>query len=183
MIKKWDVLTRRPAQDFGLFKIWKKQARSPRTGLVNEVFSLEFPAWVLVVPVTPDKKIVMVRQYRHGNEEICLELPGGLVDAREHLPETAAQRELIEETGFKADQLIKLGACFPQPAILSNRCYFYLAPDVTKISEPDLDTGEDIEIVMVPSEHVLERIENGSITSGMVQLAIAFYCMRRGEPI
>ena len=65
MIKKWNVLARQPAQDFGLFKVWKKQACSSRTGLVNEVLSLEFPAWVLVVPVTPKKEIVMVRQYRH----------------------------------------------------------------------------------------------------------------------
>ncbi len=183
MIKKWNVLARQPAQDFGLFKVWKKQARSPRTGLVNEVFSLEFPSWVLVVPVTPEKEIVMVRQYRHGNEKICLELPGGLVDAQEHSPEAAAQRELIEETGFKAGRLLKLGECFPQPAILSNRCFFYLATDVEKVNEPALDAGEDIEIVMVPSEHVFERVENGDITNGMVQLAIAFYHMQPSEPI
>ena len=180
MIKKWDVQARQPDLDYGLFKVWKNQARSPRTGLVNEVLSLEFPDWVLVVPVTPDKEIVMVRQYRHGNEEICLELPGGLVDARDRSPEEAARRELIEETGFRADQLIKLGECFPQPAILSNRCYFYLAIDVEIIGEPDLDAGEDIEIVMVPPEHVLERLENGSITNGMVQLAISFYHLRQG---
>ncbi len=178
MIKKWKVLDRQPTMDFNLFKVWKKQARSPRTGLVNEVLSLQFPAWVIVVPVTLKKEIVMVRQYRHGNEEICLELPGGLVDAEDSSPETAGQRELLEETGFKAGRMVKLGECFPQPAILSNQCFFYLATEVEKVGEPALEAGEDIEVVKVPSEHVFERIENGDITNGMVQLAIAFYCMR-----
>ncbi len=175
MIQKWKVLDRQPALDFGLFKVWKKKVLSPRTGLVNQVLSIDFPAWVLVVAVTPEKEIVMVRQYRHGNEAICLELPGGLVDAEDISPEKAAIRELLEETGFKAGRMVKLGSCFPQPAILSNQCFFYLATEVKKVGEPVLDAGEDMEVVMVPSEHVFERIENSDITNGMVQLAIAFY--------
>jgi ADP-ribose pyrophosphatase len=183
MIAEWNVLGRQPALDFGLFKVWRKQARSPRTGLVSEVLSLDFPDWVLVVPVTPAKEIVMVRQYRHGNEEICLELPGGLVDTHDHTPAAAAQRELIEETGFKSERILKLGECFPQPAILSNRCFFYLATDVEKIRAPVLDAAEDIEIVRVPSEHVFEKIETGEITNGMVQLAISHYRTQKREAI
>ncbi len=175
MIHKWEVLQRQPAMDFGLFRIWEKQALSPRTGRTNKVLSIEFPDWVLIVAVTRKKEIVMIRQYRHGTEEICLELPGGLVDARDHSPAKAAQRELLEETGFKGGRVLKLGECFPQPAILSNQCFFYLATDVEKISESALDAGEDIEIVMVPSEQALEMIASGAITNGMVQLAIAFY--------
>lgn len=113
MISKWKVLERQAALDFGLFKVWKNQARSPRTGLVNEVLSLEFPAWVLVVPVTPENEIVMIRQYRHGNEAVCLELPGGLVDPADDSPEAAVRRELLEETGFSASRVEKLGECFP----------------------------------------------------------------------
>ena len=100
MLSKWEVLDRQPALDLGLFKVWKKQARSPRTGDINEVLSLEFPAWVLVMPVTPTGEVVMIRQYRHGNEDICLELPGGLVDATDRSPEAAIRRELLEETGY-----------------------------------------------------------------------------------
>ncbi len=61
--------------------------------------------------------------------------------------------------------------------------FFYLAADVEKISAPALDAGEDIEIVRVPLEQAFERVENGKITNGMVQLAIAFYRMRQEEPI
>jgi 8-oxo-dGTP pyrophosphatase MutT (NUDIX family) len=175
MVDKWEVLQRQPALDYGLFKIWKKKARSPRTGGVNDVLSIEFPDWVMVVALTPEREIVMVRQYRHGNEEICLELPGGLVDAGDSSPMEAARRELLEETGFKAGQMVKLGECYPQPAILSNRCFFYLAVDVEKVGESALDAGEDIDLVMVPKEEVLTMLTNGEITNGTVQLALFHY--------
>ena len=67
----------------------------------------------------------MVNQYRHGIEQVGLELPGGLVDPQDASPEVAARRELLEETGYQAAGLIKIGECYPQPAVLSNRCFFF----------------------------------------------------------
>ena len=172
MIDNWEVLERRPAQDFGLFKIWKKRARSPRTGRLHQVWSLQFPDWVLVVPVTPDRRVVMVRQYRHGNERIGLELPGGLVDPADGAPAEAAERELLEETGFRAAQLVKIGECFPQPAILTNRCHFYLARNAEKVQAPALETGEDIETELLSGQTVAGMLARGEIVNGMVQLAL-----------
>ena len=77
MIRKWDILHRELVKDFRLFKVQKKQVRSPRTGEVSEVKVIRFPPWVLVLALTPEEKVVMIRQYRHGIEQICLELPGG----------------------------------------------------------------------------------------------------------
>jgi 8-oxo-dGTP pyrophosphatase MutT (NUDIX family) len=175
MVKKWDIIDRHAALDYGLFKIWKKQARSPRTGDINEVLSIEFPHWVMTAALTPEGEIVMVRQYRHGSEEICLELPGGLVDAEDVSPEEAARRELLEETGYLAEEMIKLGECHPQPAILSNQCYFYLAENVEKVGQSNLDAGEDIDIVLVPSHEAAAMLERGEITNGMVQLALLHF--------
>ena len=179
MIKKWDVIDRKPALDYGLFKVWTKQARSPRTGDINEVLSIEFPDWVMTAALTPEGELVMVRQYRHGSEEICLELPGGLVDAEDDSPEEAARRELLEETGYMAAKMITLGECHPQPAILSNKCYFYLAENVEKVGESDLDAGEDIDIVLLPWREALDLLEKGEMTNGMVQLAL-FHFSRSG---
>ncbi|UCE56369.1 MAG: NUDIX hydrolase [Desulfobacterales bacterium] len=124
MIRDWKILNRELLNDFGIVQIYKKQARSPRTGNVRDILSIDFPNWVLVLALTPEEEAVMVRQYRHCTEQIHLELPGGLVDAGDTSPAVSAQRELLEETGYQSPELIQIGACYPQPAVLSNRCFF-----------------------------------------------------------
>ena len=121
----------------------------------------------------------MVRQYRHGTEQICLELPGGLVDPDDDSPEASAGRELLEETGFKAGEITCIGKCFPQPAVLSNRCHFYLAESVESVQAQDLDPGEDIEIVNIPLKSISSKITSKEINHGMVLLAFFFYEMHR----
>ena len=116
-----------------------------------------------------------MRQYRHGAEDIFLELPGGLVDPEDDSPAVAAERELLEETGYQGINLIPIGECYPQPAVLTNKCFFYLARDVKLTREPDFDAGEDIEIVKVPLEEIASKIRNHDITHGMIQLALFFF--------
>jgi 8-oxo-dGTP pyrophosphatase MutT (NUDIX family) len=180
MIRDWEVLNREVVNDFGIVKINKKQARSPRTGDVSDILAIDFPDWVLVLAITPEAEVVMVRQYRHGIEQICLELPGGLVDADDSAPQVAARRELLEETGYQSSELIQLGECFPQPAVLSNRCFFFFAEGAEKIQEPEMDAGEDIEILMVPMREVPSKIKKKEINHGMVLLAFHTYWMKQG---
>ena len=70
MIRNWEILSREVVNDFGIVQIYKKQARSPRTGDVSDILAIDFPDWVLVLAVTPENEVVMVRQYRHGM--VCL---------------------------------------------------------------------------------------------------------------
>jgi 8-oxo-dGTP pyrophosphatase MutT (NUDIX family) len=177
MIRDWEILSRERVADFRIFKIEKKQVRSPRTGEISEAQAIQFPDWVLVLALTSKEEVVMVRQYRHGTEQVYLELPGGLVDPNDDSPELSAGRELLEETGYKAAEITLIGECFPQPAVLSNRCYFYLAEDVESVQIQDLDTGEDIEIVNVPLKSIPSRIASQEINHGMVLLAFFFFEM------
>ena len=179
MIKDWQVLNRKLINDFGIVKIHTKQARSPRTGEVRDILAIDFPDWALVLAITPEKEVVMVNQYRHGIEQVCLELPSGLIDPGDSSPEVAAQRELLEETGYRSSGLIPLGECYPQPAVLSNRCYFFLAENAEKIQEPQMDEGEDIEILKFPLDDIGSMIEKGEINHGMVLLAFYYYRMKR----
>ena len=179
MISEWAILKRQQVADYKLFSLHKKQVRSPRTGKISEMLALHFPDWVLTLALTPQQEVVMVRQYRHGTEKVCLELPGGLVDPDDTSPELSAQRELLEETGFSASNIRLIGECYPQPAILSNRCFFYLAEDAVKIRQQDLDAGEDIEIINVPLTDIRAKIENKEIDHGMVLLAFFFLQMQK----
>ena len=178
MIRDWPVISREQIGDFRLFSLTKKKVRSPRTGEIREVQALQFADWVLILALTPQEEVVMVRQYRHGTEQVCLELPGGLVDAGDDSPALSARRELLEETGYQADEIVLIGECFPQPAILSNKCFFYLAKNAAEAQSQDLDSGEDIEILKVPLQEIPTKIENREIDHAMVLLTFFFFWMK-----
>ena len=123
--------------------------------------------------------IPFAKQYRHGIERICLELPGGLQDADDPSLASAARRELMEETGYGVSEIIHLGECFPQPAVLDNIGYFFLGTDARLEGEPTPDEGEDIEVVLVPLEQIPGLIERKEIDHGMVMVAIYFYWQKK----
>lgn len=180
MIPEWAIHERRLVADYKIFSLYQKQVRSPRTGEIREMLALHFPDWVMTLALTPQQEVVMVRQYRHGNERVCLELPGGLVDPDDSSPESSAQRELLEETGFTVSNIRLIGQCYPQPAILSNRCFFYLAEEAVQTREQDLDAGEDIEVLTVPLKDIRAKIENKEIEHGMVLQAFFFLTLNKG---
>lgn len=181
MIRTWEVLSRELVGDFGLFKVQARQARSPRTGAIRPIKVIDFPDWVMVLPITAQGEVVMVRQYRHGIERVCLELPGGLVDREDPSPQRTAARELLEETGYAARHYQLLGKCHPQPAVLSNVGFFYLAQDARFEEEPKLDAGEDIEVVNVPLDQVPGLIDGGQIDHAMVLTAFCYYWRKNGS--
>lgn len=178
MIREWEIRTRETVLDLGLFQVEKKRVVSPRTQEERDALGILFPDWAMVLPLTSRDRVVMVSQYRHGNEAVCLELPGGLVDPQDKEPMEAARRELREETGYDGGEFVPLGACFPQPAILRNRCHFFLARDVFLGDAQALDAGEDIEVQEIPMEKIPAMIQCGQITNGMVLLAFGLYGMQ-----
>ena len=181
MIQDWPIISREPAGDYGIFAVIEKKVRSPRTGETREVQTLEFSDWVLILALTSEEEVVMVRQYRHGIERVCLELPGGLVDPADDSPALSARRELLEETGYQSDEVVLLGECYPQPAVLSNKCVFCLAENAVEVQSQDLDAGEDIEILKVPLKEIPAKIVKGEINHGMVLLAFFFLSMKQGR--
>jgi ADP-ribose pyrophosphatase len=118
----------------------------------------------------------MVRQYRHGTREITLEIPGGLVEHQDD-PETAALRELHEETGYTAASATPLGYVHPNPAIQNNRCYTFMAEDCAPAGGQQQDEKEDIEVVLIPLHDIPRLIRAGVITHALVIAAFYRYYM------
>lgn len=172
MIKKWKKLESETAGDFYIFRARRDKSQSPRTEKVHEVVVLESPDWVNVVAVTPAGQVVLIRQFRHGREEITLEIPGGMVDAGES-PAAAAKRELKEETGYEAESWHYLGRVTPNPAFLDNICHTYLALEAIQTGQPSFDGSEDIEVLLVALAELGEMVQNGRITHALV--VAAFY--------
>ena len=148
---------------------------SPVSGAEHEFYVLECSDWVNVIPITEDGDVVLIRQYRHGREEVTLEIPGGMVDPEDADPGEAARRELLEETGYLAGKVERIGAISPNPAIQDNLCHSYVATDLSARGAPLMDGTEDIEVVEVPLSQVPALIRDGEITHSLVVVAFTFY--------
>ncbi|MBN2031957.1 MAG: NUDIX hydrolase [Deltaproteobacteria bacterium] len=174
--KPWKVLASRLNESFRIFNLRTDRAQSPRTNAYHDFYILESTDWVNVIPVTPQGEIVLIRQYRHGTRKVTIEIPGGIVETGD-TPETAARRELLEETGFEPKEMIFLGSVHPNPAFLTNRCHTYLAKDVVRVTIQEQDEKEDIEVEVRSLEEIPRLIRDGEITHALVLAAFYRYYM------
>ncbi len=172
MIKPWERSSSEHCGDYRIFRVRRDKSISPRSGKEHDFFILETAEWVNVIPVTSDGQIVLIRQYRHGTRAVELEIPGGLVEAGE-APAVAGRREMREETGYDTETIVHLGTIAPNPAIQNNRCHYYLAANARYEGSQALDSGEDIEVLLVDQEDIPALIAEGKIRHGI--MVAAFY--------
>jgi 8-oxo-dGTP pyrophosphatase MutT (NUDIX family) len=171
--RSWKLVDSRAVADYRIFQLKLDKYRLETSGVEHNFVVLESPDWVNVVPVTSTGEVVLVRQYRHGVRSVCLEIPGGMIDPGETAQE-GALRELREETGYVPQRISVLGRVTPNPAILSNRCYSFLAEGCRLAAEPKPDPLERIDVVLYPLEEVTDMIRNEEISNSMVINAFAF---------
>ena len=177
MNRDWEILGRSMLQKTRVFDLYSQRMRSPDGSYEDDFYYLECPDWVVVVPVTPDNQVVLVRQYRHGINQQGLEIPGGIMSDPSESAATAAQRELQEETGYTTDQIIELGYIHPNPALQSNRCHFFLAKNAKLTNAQNLDPSEDIEVFLRPLSDVPKMITSHEITHALCVAALFRYSL------
>ena len=128
---------------------------------VGEWECIRHPGGALAVPVTPEGKLVLVRQYRFTLQGRLLEFPAGTVERHED-PAKTIKREIEEETGYRAHQWQKLGEFPVAPGYSDELIYAFLAQDLEKLeAPPSPDDDEDIETILMTPQELEQAILSG----------------------
>ena len=163
------------ARIFTLRRVRYDRGGSPGRGPAEQgYFYFSSCDWVNIVPITPDRRVILIRQFRVGVNDFVVETPGGMVDPSDASPLEAARRELREETGYGSDDIVPIGRAHPNPATQDNAVWFFAARDVRRLGGQNLDPGEDIEIEIVDLADIDGMIETGRITHSLVLNAFDF---------
>ena len=132
---------------------------------------LESGGFAAIVPVTGDDNVVLVRQWRQPLGDFTLELPSGGVDAGEE-PETAARRELFEETGYRAEGLVHLVSVHTSTGRSTEVCHLFRCRAVRDERGPRPEQTEFIRVVELPFEEAVNKAVNGGIADASTVLGI-----------
>jgi 8-oxo-dGTP pyrophosphatase MutT (NUDIX family) len=175
--RRWTPLDPELLQDCAVFTVSRAPARSP-AGDAHDFYRIDSSDWVNVVPLTAGGEVVMIRQYRHGLRDLTLEIPGGLIDPGE-APIEAAGRELFEETGYRAGQLVPIGATSPNPALFGNRVHTFLATALERHGEPTNPGNEETVVELVPEVDLRGIVRRGGVDHALVIAALHFLDLHR----
>lgn len=164
--------------DCRVFRVRRDFSADPRDGRAHDFYVVEAPDWINVIPLTKEGEVVFIEQYRHGTGEVSLEIPGGMVDAGEE-PRDAAARELLEETGYEASEVVPLGRTRPNPAIQNNWLHTFLARGVERRGEPQNQGTEQTRVRLVPLERIPALIAGGEVDHALVVAAFYWLGLRQ----
>ena len=171
----WKKVRSTPIGDFRIFKLRSDMSLSPRTGKEHDFFVLDSVDWVNIIAVTPDQKLVMVEQFRHGSETVELEIPGGMMDKGETDPVMTAARELREETGYEGQNARLLGKIWSNPAILTNHTFTVLIENCHLKHDLKWDHSEDLTTRLVPVAEIPKLVADEKIGHSLVAVALCYF--------
>lgn len=134
--------------------------------------------WVAVLALTGDGDVILVEQYRHGLGRVSVELPAGVIDPGE-TPRQAAERELLEETGYAADDWQLLSDVSTEPSRHTTRAVFFFAGGAHRVGEPHPEASEDIRVTLLGADALLGEADRGGIQHG-VHIGAILLAARRG---
>ena len=163
-LKKWKILKSKMVLDNYWCQVMQDEIELPNGKIIDDYFVSIKPDVAMILPITSNREIIFVRQYRHAVGEFFLELPAGNFDPTKETAEVAAIRELTEETGYIPQEIIKIATLHDKPSKDTNQIHLFLAENVSKVGEQNLDITEEIEVVFIPVESVLDKIIQGEIS-------------------
>ena len=163
---RWKMLSSEYVYTDRWFKARADSCEFPDGRIIKPYYVVELPDWCNTVIVTPEERIILVRQYRYPADKTTYELPGGVIEKGEE-PIDAAKREMEEETGYVSDDVTFLMELSPNPAINNNTAYFFLARNAVLTGKTGFDPFEDMDTVSFSKEEIREMINENKIQHGV----------------
>ncbi len=177
----WKELGSGRIADCRIFDVSSSDRACP-DGKRGTFFLVNAPDWAGVIPVvdTPEgRKFVMIRQFRHGTGRLSVEFPGGIVD-RDEDPAQAVARELLEETGYRAEIVVPLGLLSPNPAFMTNTFHAFIAEGCVLERPQTLDEHEEIEVLLVPEREAIDLVGAEDYGHALMTATLFLYMRYRG---
>ncbi|MEZ6086160.1 MAG: NUDIX hydrolase [Phycisphaerae bacterium] len=131
------------------------------------------PGAVTILAIGEDGSIVMIRNRRFAADQVLFELPAGTLEADED-PKECAHRELIEETGYRAQTIEPLIEFYTSPGICTERMYAYVARGLTHVGQ-DLDDSEEIDVEIVAADKIRQDLIEGKLLDGKTIAVLGTY--------
>ena len=165
-IKPWKKISTRKIIDDAWLTVRADTCLMENGTEIDPYYVIESNDWVNVYAFDEENRLVVNHQYRHATGEICYEIPcGGMEDGE--TPLEAAERELREETGFEAEDLVLIASNHVNPARYTNRVHQILATGVQKTAETQFDPHEEINSQLVPILELFSMIESGQFSQAL----------------
>lgn len=178
----WKTISTTPIYDAKIMTVQKKVCLSPKN-VEREFVTLSSRDWVMVIPEVDIDGIInfiMVKQWRYGSEALSVEFPGGVIDPGE-TPKEAAVRELAEETGYTADSMQLLTCFSPNPAIMQNKQYVFVARCNKQTPKPlDLDEDEFLSVFLEPHNEIIQKFGTPPYNHSLHCAGLFYYLKYKG---
>lgn len=181
---EWIPLSEKTLVQSPVIEVAERLCRSSEDSRELTFYVLKSRDWCNIIPITEEGRIVLVRQYRIGISQSTLEFPGGVIDPSDTDLQSAALREMAEETGYEplpGANCQALGWTHPNPAILNNRLHFFIVGPVRKTTSQNLDAGEMIETVEVTPDELISLIARDQVTHALMLNPLFALMLRQPE--
>lgn len=154
------------------FRVIRHRQASP-DGSVHIRDTVQHPGAVAILPLVAEDKVCLIRNYRIAVGKTLIELPAGTLEPGED-PAVTAYRELIEETGYRADSIEKLREFTMSPGILNERMYLFVARGLTA-GPTALEAGEEIQSLVVSWDEAMRMVYDGTIEDAKTLVGLMHY--------
>ncbi len=138
---------------------------------INDFYTVKIQNAVLIIALTTESQILLKSEFRYACKADVIECPAGMMEEGEE-PRVTAERELLEETGYRSDHWTYLGPTLESTSKLTNTMHLFLARDCRKVSEQHLDATEQMELIIVSLDEAVAMVMDGRINANSTAHAI-----------